>query len=368
MNNHLEQAVLHGAILGYLSPSQLKSHLRGFSKEGKCVAAGVKWLIDQGQLPPYTLSSVVLTCTDVLGFEDEAIAAYVNEMASRAVGLETSAILDGAMSKFKLLELQALINEQTASRTYDPAKIQDLLAETTNTHTNTLVSLAEMAGEWGKDGDDGRTVGITIGDRYPRLQEETGGVSGMWVIGGLTGVGKSTLAYHLALICGRSRQVLYYDMENTNRRLWQRTVRIFNGDTGQASEATRSVFIRPDPKSVWGDVRKLDGPSVIVIDSLQKLPSDIHVKRETMEDWLQRLDKLKQQGHSIIIISQLNRAEGNYKGTNDIEHTADFAIKLDSSPEDPNTSEVYITKNRHGAKLNYACTLRRENIWTMREV
>jgi len=367
MNNALEQSVLHAAILGFLSPIQLKPHLKSFSKEGKCINQAVTWLLDKDEAPPFSLSSIELTCNEVFGHEPEAIAGYLREMGGHSVGKETPAIIAGAMSKFKLLELQAALNEQVATRSYQPNKLQDILSDSETTKESTLVSLAERAGMWGKEPDERKTRGIAIGECFKRIQEETGGISGLWVIGGVPGVGKSTLAWHWSLIAARERPVLYYDLENTEKRLYDRTVRAFDGNVGEADEAVRSIYVRRNPRQVWGEVRELDKPSLIVVDSLQKLPSDVHVKRETMEDWLQRLDKLKQQGHAIIVVSQLNRSDGNYKGTNDIEHTADFGIKLDSSPDDPTVSDVYIEKNRHGPKQGYICALRRHNVWLMKE-
>lgn len=366
MNNQLEYSVIHGCIVGYLSPLQLKPHIKGFSKEGKCVYQAIKWLLDQGEVPPFKMTSVQLTCIQVFGFDAEAITKYLEEMQACEVGQETPTVIAGALNKFKLLELQAALNDQVATRCYQPEKIQDILLETNHAKASSLVSLADKAKTWGKEEDYGATI-IALGDRFKQLQDASGGLSGMWVIGGLPGVGKSTLAWQFGLICASHRPVLYYDMENTERRLYERTVRAFNRDPGEADQALRRVFVRQNTRAIFGEVQELGVEAVIIIDSLQKLPTDVHVKRETMEDWLQRLDKLKQQGHIIIIVSQLNRSEGNYKGTNDIEHTADFGVKLESSAEDPGVSDVWIEKNRHGPKLGYLCTLKRENVWLMRE-
>lgn len=366
MNNHLEQAVLHACVLGYLSAPQLKPHLKTFSKEGKCIAQAVKWLLDQGQTPPFTLSNVELTCNEVFSHDRDVIAGYVREMGGRTAGQETAAIASAALEKFKMLELQAALNEQVATRTYQPEKLQDIILEGAKEKACGLLSLADVAKTWkGEINEHNR--GLYLGESFPRIEAETRGLSGMWVIGGLPGVGKSTLAFQLGLIAAKQRPVLYYDMENTEQRLYERTVRAFDGDVGAADEALRRVFVRQDPRQIFGEVSELGEAACIIVDSLQKLPSDVHVKRETMEDWLQRLDKLKQQGHIIIIVSQLNRSEGNYKGTNDIEHTADFGIKLDCDAEDPSVSDVYIEKNRHGKNQGWLCQIRRHNVWLMRE-
>src|SRR5437016_535444 len=52
---------------------------------------------------------------------------------------------------------------------------------------------------------------------FPRITQYTGGMRGLWVIGGMTGTGKSTLARHFAYsLAGPGRDVVYLDLENNH--------------------------------------------------------------------------------------------------------------------------------------------------------
>ena len=364
MNQTLEFTVIYALIVGSLTPKQVKPHLPMFSKEGKVAYQGVQWLITQGAEPPFTTQGVKAACVEALGAVDHDIGPYFKQVENTVVGQEIVTVLKGAQDKYKLLQLQQLITKQLAELAFDPSAFKAVIENTTS--TDTMKSLAEQASDW-EDQDDGATR-IALGDGLRDLQEETRGVSGFWVIGGITGSGKSTLAWQLSVLAGRQRPVLYYDLENTAKVLYERTLASMDGDVRKTYEALRSVYVRTEPREVFREVQELGTQGLIVLDSIQKIPSDVHVKRETMEEWLAKLDRLKQDGHIVIVVSQLNRGEGNYKGTNDIEHTADFGIKLDPHDSNPLWSNIYIEKNRHGIHRGFLCTLKREKSWLWTQV
>lgn len=342
---------------GIITLPQLKPHIKGFSDSGKAIARALAWFNEQGQLPPYSLRGVDLACHEALGLEASELENYLAEVEEQVVGEEIKAILDNSLNKLKLLDLQQAIVEQMTENSYDPLAFQDILTEGKGGQVQ-LVSLDTEAQTW--EDDDG-TAGIRLGDELKTFQTVSGGLRGFWVIGGNTGAGKSTLAWQLALHGADKRPVLYYDMENTKRVLYERTVELFDGNRGAANESLRRVFVRNDPRTVWRDVQSVGEAAIVVIDSLQKLPASVNLKRETVEQWLARLDMLKLQGHIVIVVSQLNRGFGQYKGTNDIEHTADFGLIVSRVSHDNEDlrSEVYVEKNRHGNKLGYLTTIHR---------
>lgn len=361
----LEHAVLYATIQGVINTTQLKPYLKSFSHTGKKIYQAIQWLHDNNQLPPYPTQSVSLTCTDVFGHDSSDISSYLTEVMAQPVGAEITTVIEGSLNKFKLLQLSQLVIDQMGKNTFDETKFLEVLQESSKV-AEEIPTLWEESQSWGDINDD--TTRIAIGDRFPLINQEAGGLKGLWVIGGTTGVGKSTLAWQLALITAAKRRVFYYDMENTAQVLFSRTQTAFRGDLDKVREALSRISIRRDPRTLVRDIRTLTEPGLIVVDSLQKLPSDVHVKRETMEGWLATLDRFKQDGHIIIVLSQLNRGEGSYKGTNDIEHTADFGIKLDTDPDYPNTTDVYIEKNRHGKAHGHICQLYRENDWLFKEI
>ena len=366
MSTTLEYSVLYALTHGSLLPDQVKPHLTTFSKPGKAVYQAVKWFLERGQLPPFELASVEAACVQQFGTSTLETEAYMRAVKSHTSGKEILEVLRGASEKVKLLEMQQAIIKQTAEGVFDPAAFDTILKDSKGVG-DSLVSLAEESEQWEAQGDDGKQGKIDVGGRLPTLQQETGGLGGFWVIGGTPGVGKSTLAWQLALLAGETRPVLYYDLENTKRVLYSRTVRSVDGNVDEARKRLRRIRVRTNPRGLFADVQQLTEPGVIAVDSLQKLPSNIHLKRESIEEWLSRLDRLKQDGHIIIVVSQLNRGEGNYKGTNDIEHTADVGLKMDADEDNVSISNLYIEKNRHGEYLGILCQLRRENIWLMKE-
>ena len=366
MNNQLEQSVLYATLLGHIPYESLKETVKSFTKEGKLVWKAVEWFTKQGQSPPYTVQGVELVCGETFGIAGTPrleLEGYLREMSKRVVGKEIEAIIQSASDNLMLLDLHGEVIKQMTSHMVDTQKLQGILENAVSQAPKRLNLFEEMALEREEDG----TTRIALGPELRSLQQETRGLHGTWVIGGVTGAGKSTLAWQLALIAARTKPVLYYDMENTKRVLYERTMEIYGGDGARTSEALRQVCVRTEPRSVFRDVQGLDSPGLIVMDSLQKLPASVNMKRETMEDWLAKLDKLKQKGHTVIILSQLNRGEGNYKGTNDIEHTADFGIILENPMDNPMLSDVYIEKNRHGVKRGFLCKLRRRNSWLFTE-
>ncbi len=367
MNNLLEQTVLYSLIHGSIQPIQLKPHISLFSKTGKAVYQSVNWLLGRGQTPPFAINSVELTCVEQFGTSQSETEAYCHELKYRVSGKEILEVLKGASQKLKLLDLQQAVVKQMTDGDFDPSVFDTIIKESTDSEGG-LLSLSEESQEWGMDDDFERPTGIRLGDRLRSLQEHSGGLTGFWVVGGTPGVGKSTLSWQLALIAGQERPVLYYDLENTKRVLFRRTVKTVDGDVGKAHETLRRIYVRNNPREIFGEVQQLGEPGVIIIDSLQKLPSNVHTKRESLEEWLAKLDSLKHEGHTIVVVSQLNREEGSYKGTNDIEHTADFGIKMESNSSNVSFSNVYIEKNRHGPQMGFVCQLRRENTWLFTEM
>lgn len=367
MNNQLEQSVLYATLLGHIPYESLKETVKSFTKEGKLVWKAVEWFSKQGQSPPYTVQGVELVCGETFGVAGTPrleFEGYLREMSKRVVGKEIESILQSASDNLMLLDLNSEVVKQMTSHFVDVPKLQGILEKAVSQAPKPSNLAEEMEQE--KEEDRGATR-IALGPELRSIQQETKGLYGTWVIGGITGAGKSTLAWQLALLAGESREVLYYDMENTKRVLYERTLEIYGGDSVRAREALRHICVRTEPRTVFRDVSGLVSPGLIVVDSLQKLPASVNMKRETMEDWLAKLDRLKQKGHTVIILSQLNRGEGNYKGTNDIEHTADFGIILENPMDNPMLSDVYIEKNRHGIKRGFLCQLRRKNSWLFTE-
>ena len=360
MTENLEHAVLYAASQGSITPEQLKPHINNFSKEGKVFAQALEWLGKQGQKPPYTAEGLILTCSETLGQDKDTTTSYVKDLMTHVVGKEITAVLQSAVDRLKLMDIHKIAADQLAKSTFDPFAFQTVLKQT---ETSRLSNLSQQM----KQGEEHGAARIALGEELESIQQQTGGLGGFWVLGGMQGSGKSTLAWQISLRAGESRPVLYYDMENTPWVLFERTRDMFGGDLALTNDALRQIFVRNDPRTLWRDLLHFDQPTVIVVDSLQAIPqTDKNGKQENIESWLSKLDRLKHDQHHIIAVSQLTRGSNTFKWTNDIEHKADFALRLESPASNPLSTKVYIEKNRHGVKRGFLCMLTRENNWVFR--
>jgi KaiC/GvpD/RAD55 family RecA-like ATPase len=198
-----------------------------------------------------------------------------------------------------------------------------------------------------------------------------GGIHGINVIGGAPKAGKSTFMIQVASSMAlRKIPVLYYDFENGRQKIYQRTLsrlsrlsterlragQLPEAERRQAEEARKDLekmlfywrvindrkvtpelmrkhidFIRHETRSQY---------TVVVIDSLHKLPfNDFSERRTGIDAWLRQMESIRDDLQvSFLVISELTRgAAGSYreephlgvfKGSGDIEYSADNAIVL----------------------------------------
>lgn len=215
------------------------------------------------------------------------------------------------------------------------------------------------------------------------LDEALGGIHGINIIGGAPKAGKSCFAIQLAgQMAANKVPVIYYDFENGRQKIYQRTmsrlsrlaVPRFNEELegndkerfSQAQEELRQMMtwfrvvndrkLSPEIMRRHVDFLRHEthrDDAVIVIDSLHKLPfKDFSERRTGIDAWLREMESIRDEYHvSFLVISELNRQEGGrydgvphmglFKGSGDIEYTADNALvflpdwdPVDSSAKD----------------------------------
>jgi len=218
---------------------------------------------------------------------------------------------------------------------------------------------------------------------FPLLDEALGGVHGINVIGGAPKVGKSTFMIQIgAALAARKIPVLYYDFENGRQKIYQRTlsrlsrleVRQLSGeslglkDSSQLESGSRILekmlhywriindrkitpdlmrkhieFIRHETRSSY---------TVVIIDSLHKLPfKEFTEQRTGIDAWLRQMESIRDELQvSFLVISELSRGLhgtydeephlGVFKGSGDIEYSADNAMVLFPSTDDPGGTDV----------------------------
>jgi KaiC/GvpD/RAD55 family RecA-like ATPase len=215
---------------------------------------------------------------------------------------------------------------------------------------------------------------LNLSSGFSRLDAALGGIHGINVIGGAPKVGKSTFLIQIgAEMASRQIPVLYYDFENGRQKIYQRTLsrlarlsteqlrenRLSEKEIKNYEEARRKLqkmfffwrvindrkvtpelmrkhidFIRHETRSEY---------TVVVVDSLHKLPFNEFAERRTgIDAWLRQMESIRDELQvSFLVISELSRglagsyAEephlGVFKGSGDIEYSADNAMVLQPS-------------------------------------
>jgi len=225
---------------------------------------------------------------------------------------------------------------------------------------------------------------------FPLLDKALGGIHGITIIGGAPKAGKSTFVIQVATQMALAGiPVLYYDFENGRQKIYQRTLcrlsqlssdTIHNSYSLQTEEriryqdASRQLqqmftyfrvisdrqvspeimrrhidFIRHETKSNY---------TVVVIDSLHKLPFKNFSKRRTgIDAWLRQIESIRDELHvSFLVVSELLRGDGGsyketphlgvFKGSGDIEYSADNAMVLNSDWDTFTTVAEQTRKNK----------------------
>ncbi|MHB8810405.1 MAG: DnaB-like helicase C-terminal domain-containing protein [Desulfobulbaceae bacterium] len=231
---------------------------------------------------------------------------------------------------------------------------------------------------------------------FPALDGALGGMHGINILGGTPKSGKSCFFIQTATEMARRKiPVIYYDFENGRQKIYQRTLcrlsRLANeqiqgnsldqeqsGRFRVAQEELRRFlpwfrvvtdrqltpelmrrhidFIRHETKSQY---------TMVVIDSLHKLPfKDLSERRTGIDGWLRQLEAIRDELNvSFLVISELSRGKddkydsqphlGSFKGTGDIEYSADNALVLlpswdpfDSGPLAQRVNSLWLVASR----------------------
>jgi len=209
---------------------------------------------------------------------------------------------------------------------------------------------------------------------FTRLDTALGGIHGINVIGGAPKVGKSTFLVQIGSeMAARKIPVLYYDFENGRQKIYQRTLsRLSRLSTEQlrtqklpeeqqknydtAVEKLQKMFffwrvindrkVTPELMRKHIDFIRHETRSeytVVVVDSLHKLPfNEFTERRSGIDAWLRQMESIRDELQvSFLVISELSRGVagsyleephlGMFKGSGDIEYSADNAMVLHPS-------------------------------------
>lgn len=266
---------------------------------------------------------------------------------------------------------------------------------------------------WLKSLGTGELTGFDTG--FPLLNQITGGLSGLWIIGAGPKMHKSTFALQIASrIARNSGTVIFYDLENGENRILARLhsqytklglegLRKVAGGMGDEEEVKKYeqgieeirelkenfilitdrneinlVNIEAQIRAV-AESRKIEGRKILLIfDPLQKLPSAQKERRLQIDEWLRNFERLKNEfGCSILAISELRRDQNDYstvtmqdfKESGDIEYTAETLIGINRADKGEDKYKLDILATRDGEKgLVEAIYKPSKPFWYMEEI
>jgi len=199
----------------------------------------------------------------------------------------------------------------------------------------------------------------------------------MWAIAGEPGVGKSALAWQIALDIAPVMPSLYYDFENGFAVLMERTRTIFQGNHDRLRKATSAIYYRDSIRTLDSDLLSVPAPALVVIDSVQKLPTSMMYHKTGLDKWVHRLEFLKKRGYHVLLVSEVPRSQynsdayiGAFKETGEIEYAADLGMQLLPVPPAGEIVEAVIVKNRHRPYKGFAVNMKRDpqREWIFREL
>lgn len=247
---------------------------------------------------------------------------------------------------------------------------------------------------------DSDVEGLTTG--FPEFDRRIMGLRGLVVLGAGPGVGKSTFCLNVALHVARDVEeacVIYLDVENGRNIILLRLLsnlygltieqlrgkRELEGEMWQADleEKLPSFYLTTDyslmhPKIIERQIQQVGADkTLVVLDSLQKLPFLEKQRRDSIDRWLRELEQLKQDSRiTVLLVSELSRGEGgsNYKNpslgafkeSGSIEYSADSALQY-TEAKVPGQIALHCVKNRLGESgyiANYSYEQFRHWRWT----
>jgi hypothetical protein len=345
LSEDLEKLALAAIMKGAVEETVI--HEEELSKVGKLVLQSIKHLRrnDAEEINP---SSVQAVAAEILGADHREIHSYISSCFSLTAGKEIGEIVRTVRDKSVLVEVLNEVGNQLATGAIDLSGIASKLDEGGNDRV-TLTSAADLVAS----GLPPEPRGLSL-KTLPMLTEASGGLMGMWALASEAGVGKSTLSVQLAIEYGRVGPVLYYDMENGPEVMLYRVGKRYGGNVENVRKVTKNIYFRETIRTLSEDLRTFrDQRCLIVVDSLQKLPTSVEHRRTSLDVWVHRFERLKKDGHTVVLISEKNREEygsasqRGFKETGEIEYSCDFGFHLIQEKDMPTLCKVIIVKNRH---------------------
>jgi len=356
----LEQSLLKAISEGLTSTSTLEPE--ELSKPGRAVLRAVTHLIRNGAETPLTPSAIYITSRKIFGGEKKHLTKYLRSLESITLGSDARAVLQTMRDKDTLVHIVNEAGKQLADGVPNFLHLSGILERRLEMGGRKIESLASLVDKDWPDPPHGPAI-----RSMQKVSLATNGICGIWALGGYPGIGKSTVALQLAFEMERKMDVLYYDLDGTGTDWFiERGRQIFHS-TAKFKEHSKNLYIRTNIETLDQDMMRVQTPAMIVIDSLQTLPTNLSHRRSSLDKWLVSFKAMFKKGFTIILVSELNRdsyrepSMSAFKETGAIEYTCSLGVILDGEPdEEEEPIEFHIVKNRHNKRKGVITELKRD--------
>jgi len=357
ISKELEFSVLRAVAEGWIEARSATAE--EFSKDGQTFFAAIEHLFTTGSTAPLKPSSIALVATEVLGAEREKMLKYARGIDFTVTGPEINSILGTIREKQALLELITAASAQLASGHPDTGVLQEIMKKSSQNGR-----LRSMTDTWDMELPDGYAL-----ESLPMITKLTGGVMGLWIIGGEPGFGKTTFAWQIALEFARAHPVLYYDLDATGLphiverlRHIAKTPEVFNS-------MTERIYYRESIRTLEDDLRRTSPPALVVIDSVQTLPTQEKHRRTGLDNWIMTLKGVLHRGYTMLMISEKPRSQyglanvSGFKESGELEYACSLGAMMSGSETNPDAPvKFHIVKNRHRKARGHVCSLVRDPV------
>jgi len=213
--------------------------------------------------------------------------------------------------------------------------------------------------------------------KFPKLSALTNGLTGVCVLAGATGVGKTTLARLIAYsIVGPRRTGVFLDLENNHTgdrdKATSEMLALLGSDA--AERFNRFMLFPDDYRELveFVSLRPAGEHLFIVLDNIQLLADRVRGQadesRPVIGKVMDNLVQWAEAGHVVLVLSQISRAA--YKGRPSLRHLSDSAaieraaslvlVLWRPDRNDASMLRVDIEKARYGPLPRAGMTLRRD--------
>lgn len=342
----IEYGLVRALLSGDIPPDLLEDYDLGDT--GGMVLKTVKGMVDEGATPPFTMRLIQLGASKIFGADGEVVGKFLRK-AEKAPGDKNLDKMIGVVrNRTVLTELVNEAGEQIRRGDLDSLKFHGILDR--ESKDRKLISIAETYKKAPRIPDGWPIHSI------PKLHDIAGGLMGLWVIGGESGIGKSVLAMQLALEAAKHVDVLFEDVDGTGIDELSERIYKVAGNMSGFKKMTKRLYIKDSLTSLNSDLMVIKPPALIVFDSIQSIASGKKTKFETVNEWVDRAKQLRKKGYTVVMTSEVPRESygtdkkglAAFKTSGDIEYAASFAIRLYGDPMDYNEPvDLEILKNRH---------------------